>query len=515
GWSFDTDSVPDASRITPPVAAPGTGPVNPVRLSIDLDPGFAIGLLESPHHDINMTERPNGGYAIDLARADTYATRDFELIWRPASGSQPMAGVFTEQIGDYDYHLVMVMPPPDRNAVLDVPRDMVFIIDTSGSMAGDSIVQAREAIVFALNQLRPQDRFNIIAFNDNPTPLFTSTRPASSEALGIGRAFVDRLIADGGTMMRPALEMALSLPRSEESLRQVVFITDGSVGNEAELFGVIHRELDDSRLFTVGIGSAPNSFFMRRAAEIGRGTFTYIGSTSQVAERMGDLFGRLASPVLTDVELVWPEDVAADMYPSSIPDLYRGEPVVIAARTPAQTVGEVTINGDRGREIFTSNASMETGGSAAGIAALWARARIAELESQRYRGADPEAVGRRITSVALEFELVSAYTSLVAIDPTVVRPETEETSTEAVATNMPDGVDMEMSTTVAAPTQPMDSLTAIRAMGTTGSVHVNQLPAGATLAGVNLLFGVLCLVAALLLLIAARRWVRWSPELSR
>lgn len=508
GWSFDTDRVPDAGRITPPVAMPGTGPVNPLRLSIDLAPGFPVGSLESPHHDINVTERPDGSYVIDLAQADTYAIRDFELVWRPAVAAAPTAGVFTETSGDHDYHLIMLMPPREDGIDLELPREMVFIIDTSGSMAGASIVQAREALGFALDQLGPDDRFNVIAFNDQPTSLFTHAQPVSLRSLDAGRYFVDRLVADGGTEMRSALDMALAGPATEGTLRQIVFITDGSVGNEAELFGVIHNGLGNSRLFTVGIGSAPNSFFMRQAADIGRGTYTYIGAPNQVAERMGDLFARLASPALTDISVTWPGGVAADMYPAAIPDLYRSEPVIVSVRTPAGTSGEITISGDRGDQTFTSSTLLDNGKSAAGIASLWARARIDELDSQVYRGADREAIARQITDVALAFELVSDHTSLVAIDPNVVRPADETVTTEAIATNMPDGVDMQMADAAA----PMDSLGAIRSMASTGSVQVAQLPVGSTLAGLNLLFGAICLLAALLLLVAARRWVGWAPE---
>ncbi len=510
GWSFDTDRVPDASRITPPVAAPGTGPTNPLRLSVALAPGFPVGSLESPHHAIEVTERPDGGYDIELASADVYTTRDFELVWRPVASAVPTAGVFTERLGDFDYHLIMVMPPEEPGAVLDLPREMVFVIDTSGSMAGDSIVQAREALRFALDRLGPDDRFNIIAFNDQPTSLFTHAQPVSLRSLEAGRRFVDGLIADGGTEMRSALQLALAGPVSEEAFRQIVFITDGSVGNKAELFGLIHSGIGNSRLFTVGIGSAPNSFFMTQAAESGRGTFTYIGNTAQVAERMGDLFARLASPALTDIRIAWPDGTTAESYPGAIPDLYLGEPVIVSARTPAGTEGEITVSGDRGAQTFISTTELNAGQDAAGVAALWARAQIGSLESQIYRGADREAISRQITDVALEYQLVSAYTSLVAIDPTVVRPQVETVTTEAIATNMPDGVDMQMAD-VAAPPQPLDSLGAIRAMAANGSVQVAQLPRGSTPAGLNMLFGVLCLVAALALLLAARRWVRWMP----
>ncbi len=128
--------------------------------------------------------------------------------------------------------------------------------------------------------------------------------------------------------------------RSERLVRQVVFLTDGSVANEEDLFGVIRQRLGDTRLFTVGIGSAPNGHFMARAAEFGHGTFTYIGDVREVEEKMGQLFARLESPVLTGIEVRWPEGAAVEAWPPRVPDLYLGEPVVVSARLsgPADAV---------------------------------------------------------------------------------------------------------------------------------------------------------------------------------
>lgn len=507
GWSVDTDRVPDASRITPPVARPGSGPINPVSLTVHLDPGFVPASIESPYHDVSVRPGEDGGHEVALV-GEVWADRDFELVWRPAPSAAPTAGVFSETRQGRDYHLLMLMPPEmDEADLATPPRDVVFVIDSSGSMAGESIHQARQALLFGLNGLRPEDRFNIIDFDDRPTALFAAPKPADPGSLAVARRFVEGLVADNGTQMRSALELALDGRAETGRIRQVVFVTDGAVGNEGELFAVIHDRLGDARLFTVGIGSAPNSHFMREAAEAGRGTFTYIGAAAEVAEQMGALFARLEHPALTDIAVDWPAaDGEAAMFPAIIPDLYLGEPVVATVSLPAGSAGEVTVSGRLAGEDWSVSTDLGNGRAAEGVAGLWARDRIAELERARWRGGDPDAIEEEITQVALAHQIVSQYTSLVAIDEEVVRPADETVQTEAVATNPPHGVEMEM---VLGP-EPVTpgreaSIRAIRMMATTGSPLPVALPQGATPAQLNLLIGLACLLAAAGLLLGARR----------
>ena len=165
-------------------------------------------------------------------------------------------------------------------------RELILVVDTSGSMHGDSIEQARAALELALQQLRPGDRFNVIQFSDRLHSLFEHAVTADAEHLRRARAYIRALRAEGGTEMLPAMRHALRNQPRDGLLRQVVFLTDGAIGNEQALFDTIAERLGDSRLFTVGIGSAPNALFMRKAARFSRGTFAYIGSTQDVQVQM-------------------------------------------------------------------------------------------------------------------------------------------------------------------------------------------------------------------------------------
>jgi len=331
---------------------------------------------------------------------------------------------FTETINGEPYYLLMVMPPSSDTASANVmPREMVFIIDTSGSMHGTSIVQAKKALRRALQGLRPGDRFNIIAFSSRPNPMSRSSVVANPQNLAKAESFVASLQASGGTEMRAALELALYLPPAESHLRQIIFITDGAVGNENELFKLIENKLGNGRLFTVGIGSAPNSWFMRKSAEVGRGTFTTISALHEVGEKMDRLFAKIEQPQVTNINVAWPGNVIAETYPSVVPDLYLGEPVTIKARIRGELRADarVGISGDSVGGAWFQEIELGSDQQSSGIGALWARARVSHLMDDQRRGANPDEIRDAIVETALRHHLVSKYTSLVAIDKTPVR----------------------------------------------------------------------------------------------
>jgi Ca-activated chloride channel family protein len=440
GWAPNTDLVPDASRITPPVLHPSEGPINPVTLQVTLAPGAPLARLDSPYHAIHSTREPDGTYRIELAAGPVPADRDFELVWEPAAGSIPTAAVFTEGRENGVYALLVVTPPAPTAMATRTPREVVFVIDNSGSMAGASIEQAKAALKLALARLAPADTFNVIRFNHTMEPLFDAPRPATPDQLTLAARWVDRLHATGGTEMRQPLERALAGGEGDGRLRQVIFLTDGGVGNEEELFAIIRRSLGDRRLFTVGIGSAPNSHFMREAARHGRGTFTYIGAVSEVQEKMTALFRKLESPALTDLKLDLPGVAGAEVLPEPMPDLYIGEPVVVTFRA-ATLPPHAVLRGRLGATTWEREVTVQRATENAGLATHWGRAKIGALLDARRGGATDDAVRQAVIQVALAHHLVSPYTSLVAVDVTPVRPDGEALQSHAMPTNLPHGWD--------------------------------------------------------------------------
>ncbi len=440
GWGVNTDGVSDAERITPPVVHPSEGTINPVTLTVTLNAGFPLAELLSPYHPIDVVTGAENRYHVMLANDAVPADRDFELVWTPQIGRAPQASLLTESRDGRTYALLMVMPPSATADAPRVPREVVYIIDTSGSMEGTSIVQAKAALSMALDRLQPGDRFNVIEFNSVTRALFGAPMPVDPATIGQARSFVSKLHARGGTEMKPALEAALTREAAPGFVRQVVFLTDGAVGNETELIALIGERLGDRRLFTVGIGSAPNAYFMTKAAQFGRGTYTYIGDVREVADKMSALFRKLESPVLTDLAVTWPN--GAEAFPRQVPDLYAGEPVVVTAMMDAPS-GDVTVSGRRGDMPWQARVPLAADGIEPGMGVLWARAKIEAL-TDAMKGGETEAdIRPAIVDLALAHHLVSQFTSLVAVDVTpTALPGTVPTKS-ALATNLPQGMSYE------------------------------------------------------------------------
>jgi Ca-activated chloride channel family protein len=439
GWSFGTDQVADAARITPPVEEPqdGKAPINPVHLKVTLDAGVPLATVASPYHAVTVTRPDADSAVIELAAGSVPANKDFELIWTPAPSHAPQAALFTEPGGDNTYGLLMLMPPTDDMTSVRLPREVIYVIDTSGSMEGASIYQARDALELAVSRLSPEDRFNIIEFNSTATPLFADARPASADNVAEARDFARGLKAQGGTEMASALDMALNGREDSRRVRQVIFLTDGSVGNEDALFDLIRQKLGDSRLFTVGIGSAPNSWFMTKAAQMGRGTFTYIGRIEEVKEKMNGLFAKLESPVVKGVRIDWPGE--AESWPARVPDLYLGEPVQVSVALDKDAQGDVNISGLRGDASWSARMSLADAQPGRGLGVLWARQKIESLTDSLHDGVTEDDIKPQVVAIALEHHLASKYTSLVAVDKTPVRPADAPLAGGAMSTNLPEG----------------------------------------------------------------------------
>jgi Ca-activated chloride channel family protein len=266
--------------------------------------------------------------------------------------------------------------------------------------------------------------------------LFQLPQAATQQSIRYAQDYVRSLTARGGTEMAPALRAALSQSVATTDIRQVVFLTDGSVGNEEALFRIIRDKLGNTRLFTIGIGSAPNSHFMRRAATFGRGTHTYIGKVGEVQGKMNDLFRKLESPVLSDITINWPEHDNLEIWPQNLPDLYLGEPLLIAARA-ASLPDKIRMNGKIAGAAWNADLKLQGGQEKSGVSVLWARKKIAALMDQIQGSNEADDIKAEIITTALSHHIVSKYTSLVAVDVTPSRPPETQLNQHAFPTHLP------------------------------------------------------------------------------
>ena len=267
-------------------------------------------------------------------------------------------------------------------------------------MGGTSIAQAKASLLYALGRLKPSDRFNVIRFDNTMDMLFSDAMPADAEHVAQAKAFVSALEARGGTEMVTPMKAALTDRRGGDAntVRQVIFLTDGEIGNEQQLFETIGALRGRSRVFMVGIGSAPNSFLMTRAAELGRGTFTHIGSAEQVEERMRALFGKLESPAVTNLTATF-SAARPDSTPAVIPDLYRGEPVALAVKLSA-LAGTLEIKGMIGDRPWVVTLPLASAAEGRGLSKLWARRKIADSRNRAHAPAGHAGRGRPAHSCA-------------------------------------------------------------------------------------------------------------------
>lgn len=432
------DSPDKQDSINPPVLLPGETKPARTALTVKLDSGFNLGKIESLFHEVDI-QTENRVQTINLTGKWALPDRDFVLQWQPVPGSAPQNAFFSEKKDNENYSLCMIIPPEQQFLqARKFPRELIFILDVSGSMSGTSIVQAKEALKMAISRLNPGDTFNIITFNDNASQLFRQARKADQLNIKEALSHLKSLEANGGTIMRKALELALFEQPATTRLRQIIFLTDGCVGNEAALFDIISNNLGDSRLFTIGIGSAPNSFFMETAARHGRGTFTYIGKTNEVREKMTRLMTRLETPALTDIRISLAAGQHTETSPNPIPDLYPGEPVVFTLKTESLPE-KLTLSGSLAGSFWQT--TINTANSPAGnnISTLWARRKIDDLTASRHIGVPENMIKNEITALALQHHLVSKYTSLVAVDISPSRPRDHNLTREQLKGNLPAG----------------------------------------------------------------------------
>lgn len=431
-----------AGGVEATAAANGTaGDSRPFNLSVDLRAGMELAALESSFHPIE-TDYEAGRWRVRMAGDHADGRKDFELIWRPAGRDGVTSTVFRQRLGGQDHALVLIVPPT-RFETLQTPREVILVIDTSGSMQGDAIVQARESLDFALDQLSGQDRFNVIEFNSATRLLFPEPVPAHQRNVNQARAFIDQLSANGGTVMLPALQRAMGADLPDGYLRQILFVTDGNVANEDELIRTIRDEIGLSRLFAVGIGHGVNGQFLGNIARHGRGTYTFIGERQQIHQRMSELTRQLTHPVLHDIELHWADPV--EQHPERLPDLYIGQPLMLSVRGD-QLAGEVVVAGTSDGRSWQQAIPLETFQTAPGVAAHWGRAAIQAELDQRVLGESTEAVRARVLELAIEYQLLSPFTSLIAVDRTPSRSRRMALRRHDLATPLPHGYEGEGAT---------------------------------------------------------------------
>jgi Ca-activated chloride channel homolog len=399
------------------------GATETATLSIQLDAGMPIDALQSPSHEITVEDR--GALWIQPKLAAVPMTRDFVLQWRAKTGANPALSVLRERVGAFEYVLTTIAPPQQSSAT--VPRELIVVVDSSGSMQGQAWQAALSAVNKALDGLRAGDRFNLVDFDDAARTFSSESLIAETTNIGRAREWLASATADGGTNIQAGLVSALDMPAAPGFLRQVVFITDGAVGNEAEIYAeLVQQEQQPARppasIFTIGVGSAPNRAFLRKTADFGRGVSVIVESAESLEGQMQKLMDKLNAPQVVGLAANFSAD--AEVYPRVFPDLYLGEPITIVARMPVANASKsLQVTGRFGASAWQHTLPMPVAKSInasnmpnGGIAKLWARRKISQLEDDEALSSYAINNKSLIIETALEHRLLSRYTSFVAIE---------------------------------------------------------------------------------------------------
>jgi len=447
GWARDTESVPDASRVTPIVRNPASRSGHDISVNVDLDPGFDTSSITSVSHAINVTRLADGRHHVELAAGAVLPNKDFILEVRRAETAKTKVQLFLSPKKEAgEGHFLLAAFPPTAQPTERPPVEMLYMIDISGSMAGTSIEQARGALLDALEKLRPIDRFAILAFNSTYQEFSAEPLQATPENLAAARRYVRHLEANGGTEMLPALMHLMTKPKTPGQVRTIILLTDGDLGNEEQIFAAMRRNLGDARLYTIGIGSAPNIFLASKMAQFGRGRFTHIADVSEIKEQMRRVFASIENPVLTDVKLSFEGVAVSNVYPEHIPDLFSGQPLFVYGQITNGRVGKVHLTAGAGNEQYEATIPVNVGKATfhPGITVMWARQRVEDL-MDRWRQAEENnkaEIRDGLVAHAIQYNLVTRFTSLVAVEEIVVNTGGQY-SAVPVSTELPAGMQMD------------------------------------------------------------------------
>jgi Ca-activated chloride channel family protein len=447
GWAADTDTVPDASRITPSIRNPESRSGHDISLTVNLDPGFGATGIKSVSHAINVSRLEDGRQHVELASGSTIPNRDFVLEVQQAASKAPKTALFLSPASDSgETNFLLAAFPPTAQAGERMPVEMLYMIDVSGSMEGTSIQQARGALLQALDRLRPQDRFGILSFSTGYREFSSETLMATPESLDAARRYVKGLEAGGGTEMVPALMHLMHKPEIPGCLRHIILLTDGDLGNEEQIFSALRSNLGNARLYTVAIGSAPNLFLATKMAQFGRGTFTHIADIKEIQEQMMRLFESIESPVLTDIKLSFSGVEMGEVYPQRVPDLFMHQPLMIYGRLTKGRIGRVHITARNGNEPYQTTIAFDAAKTTfhPGITTLWARQRVEDL-MDHWGSSDEKGQAEIRASViahAIRYRLVTRFTSLVAVEEVGANPS-GKSKTVAVPAEFPEGWKMD------------------------------------------------------------------------
>jgi Ca-activated chloride channel family protein len=421
--SPDITRVPDARRISPRWVSPETRAGHDVDLTVRIDAGTELFEIESPLHEIEIKRRGSSGATVTLKNRDELLNRDFVLRFRSAADKQIADALFTHSDERGHFFTLLLQPPRQTPPERIAPKELIFVIDRSGSMSGAPIDKSRETMRLCVMGMNPRDTFNVISFSDQVDRLFERPAPNTPENRLAAADYLDALDAGGGTQMLPAIVTALSEEMDPERLRVICFMSDGFVGNDREIVAAVEEFADLARVFSFGVGNSVNRSLLDAMARVGRGDVQFVTLVEPGAEAAARFHQRISAPVLTDVEFEWGDLPVRDVYPERVPDLFSEKPIMVHGRLDEMRPGAVVLNGNSAGGPIRRMIDFELPDESSSnefVATLWARAKIRRLMTRNaievQYGSLADEAKKEIVDLSLQFGLITEFTSFVAVE---------------------------------------------------------------------------------------------------
>ncbi len=428
----DSKGVPESleGKISPPILPPAKDAGREVKIFINLDAGFPTGDISSPTHSISVKEKEGGKKEIEFAREKEIPNKDFVLKYSSTGEKVETALAFYREEGKAGTFMLHLTPKMDYGPEEMVKREMIFVLDRSGSMGGEPIKQAKSALKDCLRTLRGGDFFSIITFDDTLECFSEKSLEFNEENLEKADRFIDSIDARGGTEILSALKKAFQIPETKDCLRQIVFLTDGAVWGEEESLREINKNLGKSRVFTFGIGPCVNRYFLSKLADLGRGTCHFITDVRQIKEEIEAFSKQVSCPILSDLALDMEDANIFDIYPDPVPDLYFGQVICLLGRFHSSGKVKGRLTGRTGLGNFEEEFTVELPekeNTHPVIETIWARKHIdVLLDLQRREPQKKAEIRDEIIGIGLKYHLMSPYTSLVAVEEVEEEKEKEK-----------------------------------------------------------------------------------------
>ncbi|MDM8567326.1 VIT domain-containing protein [Candidatus Halobeggiatoa sp. HSG11] len=441
GWSPDTDKVPDASKITPPVLKPGERTGHDISLAVKLNAGVSIKKVHSTSHVIDIKNVNLHESIINIHPADTLPNKDFILRYQVA-GKAPELATIAHHDERGGFFTLMIQPQQTVTEEQVFPRELIFIVDTSGSMSGFPIEKSKQAMRKLIKGMRSLDMFNVVRFAGDTGTLWKQSRPYNQTNADEALRYVDSFRGMGGTEMRTGIVEALGQPAAEGYLRIAFLMTDGYVGNEFGIFQAIEKERRGARIFSLGVGSSVNRYLLDRAAEVGRGEAFYVRQDENSDKVINKFFKRVDKPALAHIEIDWGSLDVNTIYPAKVPDLWAGQPILLHGRYNQGGKSTVTVRGELAGHRYVQELSVnlpQNQPNNESMATVWARQKVHQLMNKMVRAGQTQDLIEQVTTVGLDFKLMTQWTSFVAVEERIVNVEGKP-QTVVQPVELPEGV---------------------------------------------------------------------------